>query len=348
LFTLNQNSITLKKAVFWAGPLFLYLTILHILAYGKGLILTDDSLHYLAAAQRIQIDFLFIDNSGNYFLFWPPLFPMILSFFQGHPTLYSLFNFLIMASVCIYFYLLVARFLQTQFFRIATFLFVAVGVHLLLVSTLLWTELIFIFCLLGFTFHFLKWSKGEERFYMVLLFGTAMCLQRNAGVFFLAGIALWSLFFKGNSLKSRWEILKITAFSAIGWVLWNIFTWVLFPHPHFTFETDWFQHWKGNMLALLQSTSMLLSPIKYTGIICWVGIIILAIKYLKNKNDHQSEFRLIISMVVSYFILLSAVFIINIGGFPVDFGEADRFLSVTVPFLSLLIFIPLESYYLHS
>jgi hypothetical protein len=43
-----------------------------------------------------------------------------------------------------------------------------------------------------------------------------------------------------------------------------------------------------------------------------------------------------------YFGIMSLVFIINIGGFPVDFGEADRFVSVMVPFLLILFFKALE------
>jgi hypothetical protein len=36
------------------------------------------------------------------------------------------------------------------------------------------------------------------------------------------------------------------------------------------------------------------------------------------------------------------VVIINIGGFPVDFGEGDRFISVIVPFMSIIFFMAVE------
>ena len=165
-----------------------------------------------------------------------------------------------------------------------------------------------------------------------------MCLQRNAGMFISAGAAIWVFMQEENRtqgiLKSLFLFLCINS----GLLIWNVYIWFFLPHEHFNFSDELFQHAIQNTESIAQALVNTFLPINWFYTPTLIITFFLLVYFLKDEIRRNVSLQLIFIITVVYLIGLYLVVIINIGGFPVAVGEADRFISVIVPFLGILVF----------
>ena len=318
---------------------------LHYYTYGNGLLLTDDSHHYLAAANSFGNHFSLIDNDGHYFLFWPPLFPVLLSFFNSIHPIFIWIHLILLITAAYFLYRLVSRCIQQPVFFILCYIHILLGVHLLLISTFLWSELLFLCLLLVFVDQLMISDKRKYALYFAMLTGFLMCLQRNAGFFIVLGASIWIFMYEKNAY-TRW--IKPIGFAVVicsGWFIWNIFVWYFMPHEHFVLSIDLFKNIAGNINTFSVALVRLLIPISqytfYLLLIIAFTILYLYIRFVKSNPS----IRLISIVAIAYLFLLFTVLTIIFSGNPVNFGDADRYIAVIVPLLSILFFKVLEEIY---
>src|SRR5688572_11016985 len=109
-----------------------------------GLLLTHDSLEYLSAAIGFREHGVLTGTDGTPYVFWPPLFPLILSFFKDAPTVMVWINLALSGCVGVLISRLGSRHLTDVRLRTAFLASWMLGIHQLLISVFLWSELIFL------------------------------------------------------------------------------------------------------------------------------------------------------------------------------------------------------------
>ena len=190
-------------------PIIAIALILQWYSHSSGLLLTADSYHYISGSESFKHSRSLIDGDGHNFLFWPPLFPIILSLLG--PCGEGLIWINIFLEVCIALVVLsiVNRIIQHSGIRLLYFISILLGVHILLISSFLWSELIFLFLAVIFVDQLQKSKKNRTSFYLAIVSGFLMCLQRNAGLFIALGATIWIFIEEENR---RQAILKSSVF----------------------------------------------------------------------------------------------------------------------------------------
>ena len=309
---------------------------------GKGLLLTDDSYHYIAAGKSFANSFTFTDSENHNFLFWPPLFPVILSIIGPSGESLIWLNMILLIFIAAAIFHLIDRIHNNSVIKILCFIFVLLGVHLLLISSFLWSEFIFLFFVLFFVTSLLKSKQNKTYLYFACIIGFFMCLQRNAGLFIVTGAAIW-LFVNEDNGKIKFA-KPITFFLLVtsGLLIWNAYVWIVVPHEHFDFSGKLFQHALQNSSALAQSIIHTFLPMKVLSIPILLSSFLILLYSIRKEIWKNESLQLVFIVSVVYAFFLYLVLIINIAGFPIDVGEADRFISVIVPFLGMLFFKSVE------
>ncbi len=290
-----------------------------------GLIWTSDSFHYWAASRSFATDGVLLSHGGGSYVYWPPLFPAILSFFteSGYHILQGIFLNLILIGI----YLLVKLYKTSTIALLITSLF-TLSVFPYLITSFLWSETGFmLFMLIGL--YFFRKNELSGRYIdliIALIFFSLMCLQRNAGVFIMLGLSVHSFFqyIHSRDLKS----LGIKAFailmSVVPNIWWNISRSIKYrnydiaDHPYFV---DIIPNLKMIAIHLYKSILPSLLPDLFIFSLI-VLILILGILLCKNK--------IFITLVVIYFAAFSI--------FPlIDYGMNDRFLAPVIIFFYLIL-----------
>jgi len=317
---------------------FIFALLLQWFSHGTSLFLTDDSNHYLAGAESLRENLSVRDVNGRYFLFWPPLFPLILSLFDSPQHALVWVHFLTTIVIGLISLKIITLVVIHPFLRGACFVFIVLNVHLLMIASFLWTELIFLALVLLFTYQIQKQEKSNRDMAVLIIFGFLMCLQRNAGVFVVCGATLW-LFLKSKKQPHRTAYaLSVFFFTTIGFWVWNIFVWLITPHPHFNFQEPLFQHFNFNVESLALSLIRVFVFTDHYPIPILVAICALFIFFMRQDIVKDELLQLIYIITVTYLFFIFFVLTINLAAFKVDFGEADRFISVMMPFLGILFF----------
>ncbi|WP_448519676.1 hypothetical protein [Rhodoflexus sp.] len=161
----------------------------YLLASGGQIGMTLDSYYYLSAAENWANSKQLIDYQGNIYANWPPLYPLLLSLGMPDVLAFAVWIHGFALSAGIYFF---ARCLPDRLpmsVRNAALLSYALYAPLLACSIYLWSEVVFMALLLATFAAFLRKEKPEMLFLYIIL-ANLMCLQRNAGIFF---VAAWTL-----------------------------------------------------------------------------------------------------------------------------------------------------------
>jgi hypothetical protein len=175
------------------GGLLLLALGIHIYSTFGGLIWTSDSFHYWAASVSWHESATLEGADGSKYLFWPPLFPIILSFFNE--AVYHGFHTLCFLSSLLFIYLFLKK---TSFSRdqslLTLFIFI-LSVFPYLISSFLWSESIFVLLMYAGLNFYAKWEESDSFYDLVswIIILAAMCLQRNAGVFIMVGLSFYAL-----------------------------------------------------------------------------------------------------------------------------------------------------------
>ena len=294
-----------------------------------GLLFTDDSANYVSASQSLKTDGSFRSPDGSLYTYWPPLFPATLALFDSPehaaPWMYSVVTILIsILSI-----LILDRVLENNFYKVLVLLLTLTSVQFMMISVFLWSELNFLLLVLGVTACALNLKKSEKYFFGLLVMAFLMCLQRNAGVFILAGVCGWILLDKTQLLKTRATKSLLIFFVGIsGLVVWNVYLSYIIDSGFFFYKHEFFVHALENFSSVSTMLVRMFVPVSGVPAII-LGVLLLAVLIFRIRKA-APEGQLIGLMILFYWIGLVCMF-------KLDIYDVDRFLSVIIFFIYLLI-----------
>ncbi|SMG34016.1 hypothetical protein SAMN05661096_02201 [Marivirga sericea] len=311
------------------GGLLLLAFGIHVYSTFGGLIWTSDSFHYWAASRSFQSEKVFLAWDGGAYVFWPPLFPIVLSFFNE--TTYHIIHVICFLSSLFFIYLFFKHLYPKHLVIISLAIFI-LSVYPYLISSFLWSETIFTFLLFSGLFYYEKWSQAKNKNYNLLISSillTLMCLQRNAGVFIIFGLSLYCFVI---FLKDRnWKFLFTSALINLLIVAPNI-VWNSYHKIHQTEDYDFSdRHFIVDFIPNLETYSVeiirFFIPIQADTppwILLTFGLTILTLVFVRNPKT----FPLIIFSSYIIFFMAMPKF---------ETSETGRFLAPVFPFIILQI-----------
>ena len=311
--------------------------------YGHSchLIHTPDSFHYLAAAQSFREYGQLLDSEGGPYAYWPPLFPAILSLFNDPVTALKWIHVISRILISIFIFFLAKKSITDTGLK-ALFLAVAIGgVQFMMVSVFLWSEMIFMLLAFSTVYCAGKIENSKTYFVFLLLSGFLLCLQRNAGIFWMASVSLWLLL----DNKTAWQkkirdSLICFIVSTSGFWVWNLY------NSHFQFSgfsiyhPDYLSSLAFNLSVILTALGKLFLPFSGTiGLIISVSVLTTIGLLLKNYLLKNRRAQLIVVIVLGYcagYLTLSAL----------DTNEMDRYIAPVVPLFYWLVLVALDVLFL--
>jgi hypothetical protein len=307
--------------------------------YGRycGFIVTNDSLQYLSAAKSFSESGRFLSPDGSYYSYWPPLFPIILSWWDDAFLALSFINLISKICVAIVLFWLSITFFEKNFYRVIFLVASMLSVYITLISVFVWTELLFLALLLLNACFALNHHK-QRFFYWLLVTGFLLCVQRNAGLFWISGVCLWMVFDQKSGFSKN--ILKTILFflvSTSGLWAWNIYNTFFLPADFSFYKHSFFQDWKYNMVLIAETHVNMIAPLHNTAIVLLLfGLVIALVLYmLKRNSDRKLHF------FISTWIMYTAGYSVMVK---LDVYEMDRYFSVVTPTVFLVLIICLEKF----
>ena len=316
----NYEWVFVGVIIFLALCIYLYST------WG-GLIWTSDSFHYWAASRSFKSDAILVAADGGNYTFWPPLFPVLLSFFSEQS--YYLFHTLCFTASLLTIYLYFKRITSKEVALLSLTIF-SLTVYPYLICSFLWSEVIFSFLLLLGFYQFELWNFTKKKNVHLVISAvllSLMCLQRNAGVFFIVGLSAYTLVrFLTN--KNWILLLKMAVLNIIivtPNLLWNINQRIQNPQEYNfqdnPFAVDFFTNLNTFTLELIRLVFPANASTDFL-IIIILGFSIYFFLFLSMRDS--LHFYLIVAYI--FFFLLM----------PKDeFSETGRFLAPLFPFIIL-------------
>lgn len=295
-----------------------------------GLLLTPDSDNYLSASQSFKTDGSFRSPDGSLYTYWPPLFPATLSIFDSPehavPWLYSVATILIsLLSI-----LILNRILESNLYKVIVFLLTLTSVQFMMISVFLWSEMNFLLLVLCATYCALNLKKAGPYFIGLLVFAFLMCIQRNAGVFILAGVCCWILLDKTLSLRIRiGKSLILFLVGISGLVAWNIYLSYGIDSGFYFYKHEFFIHTLENFSTLSAMLVRIFVPVSGWAASTMGVLLLVALIYQISRSTPVVQ--LIGFILLFYWLGLVCMF-------RLDEYDMDRFLSVVIFFIYLLVF----------
>ncbi len=295
-----------RKGFARAAPVVVVISAVILQWYGHqgGLLQTGDSCHYLSAAKSFKTDLTLLAPDGTAYTYFPPLFPIVLSFLGPY---WEFIQMVLGVGCLVLMFFCVNDIIEDKEIGFVCFGSIALSVHLLMIGVFLWSELLFLFLLLLFI------RSLEKNFIAAIILGFFLCLQRNAGIFFVIGAALyyWDL---------KRSILLFTL-SSSGLIAWNIYAGIAGEHQYFL--SAW-----HNINVIATEMMHIIAPIHGVALVVVIGVLIYFL-----KTDLKT--RLLSIMTITYLLALPLIF-------RFEAYDADRYVAVIVPFFMILIFRAFE------
>jgi hypothetical protein len=290
------------------APIILIILAVALQWYGhEGRLLdTDDSCNYISASISFKTSFQFLSPDGTNYTYWPPLYPIFLSVFG--PYLYWI-NLVLVAIIGWLIIDYVKKFIEDPWLQIVCQASIILSVHLLMIGVFIWSELLFLLLLILFV------KAVEKNFIAAIIIGFLLCLQRNAGIFFVIAAALW-----------YWDLRKsllLFLISTSGCIAWNIYFYSAAAG-----ERQYFLDIPNNFNVIATGLMHSIAPLPGFLFLVVIGVV----AYLLRS---EQKIRLMALMLLVYIAGISALF------FMIEW-DADRYASVVLPFLMILIFRAFE------
>jgi len=314
--------------------------LLQWVAHYCSLILTPDSLNYIAASKSFRQTGQFLDNSGKTYFLWPPLFPMLLSFFDDPQHTWRTMHLVLRVVIGLYIFFLAQRMLSSTMIKMAFITVTIAGVHLMMISVFLWSEMIFVFLALTTLFFAYKSDHSIRYFILLLIAGFLLCIQRNAGIFWMTGICLWLVLNPTTSLRSRaLKSVFCFAISTSGFWFWNLNHSYFYSKEVSLFNTQFFPTFFHNIYVVLVSMLRLVLPLDGIFGLSIALILLITMIFLLKERFYTDRFvQLVMIMVMMYtigYLFLNAL----------DKSEIDRYFSPIIILLYLIGFMAFEKIY---
>jgi hypothetical protein len=302
-----------------------------------GLIKTSDSYQYLSAAQSFKTNGNFLSPDGSYYTYWPPLFPVILSVFDSPESALIWIHVVAKVSIGLLIYFIANEFLEKNIFKVLFFVATLCSVQITMISVFVWSELIFLLLLLLTVYCALKMKASQLHFIGLLVFSFLMCLQRNAGAFFIPAIGLWIVL--DTTSKNEERIVRSTAVcisGLAGLFLWNIYISYFIPSNFYFYRHEFFVDYALNFSTLSTLLIKFFIPrseifATFLGLVLLLAVVVLTVK----GNFHNRHVQLVGLLILFYWMGLMSMA-------RLDIYETDRYLSVILHFVYLLFFFLIE------
>lgn len=273
-------------------------------SHSGGLLMTPDSRNYLSAAKSFQESFVFLSPDGTRYDQWPPLFPIILIALKDY---WYWIQLILTAWISILLVGEVNKVIKDNIIAFVCQCSIILGVHLLMIGVFLWSELLFLLLLI----YFIKAIERED-LVTAIIFGFFLCLQRNAGLFFVTAAAIW-----------LWDIRKSTLLfllSASGFWVWNILNSKL--------EQEYFVWTFYNFQVMANSMMKAFAPLPWFGSLLLIGFM-----YRFLKGEVQLRFWCL--SIALYLLGLILLFKLH------DYDD-DRYFAIILPYFTILLFRAVE------
>jgi hypothetical protein len=232
-----NNTISKHLSLVFAAFIF---SIVYFLAINNGLNFTADSRHYINVAEQIyQNGFISIWKNEE-LVYWPPLYPIILSFLLKPDNLIFLkvFNYLISLLTMFLWNRIASIFLHDQKQHFLFIILFALSTNILMISVFIWSELLFL-CLFSWTILLIeKYIRTGTPFWILLSIVPSflMLIQRNAGIFLISALYISILFLKARP-KGQIKIMFLSyLFSISGFLIWNVKNIIIENRPYMITE----------------------------------------------------------------------------------------------------------------
>ncbi len=308
-------------------------TVLALLVEGYsrycGFLFTSDSFQYLSAAHSFRASGVFLSPDGSHYAHWPPLYPVLLNLFADPIWSANVIHLLCKLVLSWLVYRLSMVYLTDNRTRAIFALSVLLGVHLLLISVFIWSELVFVTLALAMLYHH---TQKPDRLLTgwLLALGFLLCLQRNAGVFWIAGLATGWLLARGLSLPRATQAAAFFLICTSGMWAWNSYNTWFVPAAFAFYQHPFFSAVPGNFMRAgtqLAAAFFPAPPHALWGVLLAV-LHLVALGVLWKFRTHA------LALPVWLAIVFCAGFVV-LG--PLDHYELDRYLCI-VP---LLLYLPL-------
>jgi len=219
---------------------------------------------------------------------------------------------------------------------------------LLLIQSFLWSEVFFLFLLSLSTYCLLQFTQDNKPYTYLLLascLGFLYCLQRNTGIFFVTGSALY-LLLDAPQIKRFFLTSLYAGVAFSGWFAWTFFHYLEKGIKFQPTLSELGENIVPNCITYLDSYSNWIVPhtISPTIRIFTLVIVVLLLTFLIYNSYAQSKdsfkrklIRLCVILFLSYhagMIMLERAII----------WEVDRFIAIEYPFILLLCGIAISDY----
>ncbi len=297
-------------------------------AHPCGLLLTHDSRQYLAAATSFRECFQWLGTDGQPITYWPPLFPVLLSVFRNPVSAVGLFHYALMLTLGLQLWHLCKWCLNNQWLVTAFFIFIFLGVHLVLISVFLWSELLFVVLALAFITFLFQYTRPYHLWYAAG-FGFLMCLQRHAGVFVVAGAVTW-FFFRQPSWPQALRCLLFFVVATAGTWLWNIYVSFFVATDFRFYQHEFGQHMLHNLQFMLHALFRAFAPLPYT--LTWMVLAFAGgLLFFARQKQKHTLIQLLLLIITAYM----AGMVLQ---FKLDVYDGDRYVAVILPLVGLVFF----------
>jgi hypothetical protein len=218
----NHRQILILCVLALFGTLIIYSPIRK-----SGIGMSPDSISYISASQSLLAGEGFINLNGLPFVHWPPLYPVVLTFFKlfgmNYALTMTLMNFLFFITTILLSSLLIKK--QTGSFAFAIMLaaFCIFSKPLFYVWTFAWSEPFFIMIIVSFFYclHTYMKQPSFRNIVILALITISTTLARYPGIVMLPIFGLYIfLNTKTNFIKRSFYAIMWTIIAAMPLILW--------------------------------------------------------------------------------------------------------------------------------
>lgn len=313
----------------WIGAAILIVVfsiLIELVVRSCGFLMTPDSYNYISAAKSFKEAGLFLSPDGSHFTNWPPLFPIVLSFFTKPELALTWIQIICKMIIGLFIFLLAEEFLQNTVTKIVYMSAVFFSVHLLLIAVFLWSEIIFMTLLLAHIYLSLNETNKKYYYSLLLLTGFLLCLQRNAGLFMIVSTSLWFMLDKSVFLKKRLirNLVYIIVCSSGLW-FWHFYNVIHLHEGSAFYKRAFFEDAVVNLELILSCLGNAFVPVRgflaeSAGVVITTALFFFGLKYFKMNRSH----KLLVLCLVFY----------TVGFVPIpnlDIYDMERYFAIILP-----------------
>jgi hypothetical protein len=275
---------------------------LSLYSHQCGFLVTYDSVEYLAAAHSFRENSVLLGSDGTPFVYWPPLFPILLSFFDNPLDGLFWINMACQLLIGLAIFKLGTALLEAFAFRVVFMVSSLLSVHLIMATVFVWSDLIFV-CFALWNFYFACRLIQNQTYWIFLLStGFLMCLQRNAGIFWITPTCFWLFLNLPFNWKAR-TVFSSAAFLVMtsGFWYWNLSHPIQIMTGFNKLGIDTVLQLVNNLYLIGIALGKLYFPANgLVGFCLFVTILLASLYFLKEQFISRKPLQLLVLILITY------------------------------------------------